>query len=415
MKKREKVLKDNNIIKNTVMLYILNITKLVLPLITLPYLTRILSVEMYGVVTYVKSIMSYIQIFVDFGFILSATKEIVRVKNSKMIGKIVGNVILGKLILSFISLFFLCIIMAFIPILRANMLFTFLSFLPVFLTIFLLDFLFRGLEKMEVITYRFLIMKGISTVLTFAFVRGNGDLLYIPILDIIGTFVAIIWINFTLKKMSLRITFGKLSEILSSLKSSFSYFLSNIATTAFGALNTVVIGIVLTSNDVAYWSLIMQFVSAVQALYNPILDGVYPEMVRNQKISLIYKILLIFTPIIIIGCCITYFGAGKALLIVGGQKYVSQFYLLRLMIPILFFSFYSMLFGWPVLGAIDKVKETTITTVAASLIQILGIILLLISYNFSLVTLALLRALTEFSLFAFRFLYFWKYRIEFKG
>ena len=54
------------------MLYIMNIAKLVFPLITLPYLTRVLSVDCYGVVSYVKATMVYAQLVVDFGFMLSA-------------------------------------------------------------------------------------------------------------------------------------------------------------------------------------------------------------------------------------------------------------------------------------------------------------------------------------------------------
>lgn len=414
MVNKKGIKKDNKLLRNTIMLYIMNITKLVLPLITLPYLTRVLSVDTYGVVTYVKSIMSYMQMIIDFGFILSATKDIVRVNGDrKKIGLITGNAIIGKVFLSLVSLIVLLVMIIFIPILRENVLFTLLSFVPVFLTTFLFDFLFRGLEKMEIITYRYLIMKGISTVLTFVFVRSNNDLLYIPLLDILGTIVAVIWVNSTLKKVGISITFGHISDILSSLKESFSYFLSNIATTAFGALNTVVIGIVLTKSDIAYWSLIMQLVNAVQALYSPILDGVYPEMVRNQKIKLIVKIIILFTPIILVGCGITYFGAGLVLRIVGGYKYIGQAYLLKLMIPVLFFSFYSMLFGWPVLGAIDKVRQTTITTILTSFVQIAGIILLILIGHFSLLFLTILRGFTEFTLLALRGMYFWKYRFEF--
>ena len=67
-----------NILKNIIMLYGLSIAKIVFPLLTLPYLTRVLSVDTYGVVSYVKTIMTYMQIFVDFGFILSGTKDIIK-------------------------------------------------------------------------------------------------------------------------------------------------------------------------------------------------------------------------------------------------------------------------------------------------------------------------------------------------
>ena len=63
------------------MLYGMSIAKIVFPLLTLPYLTRVLSVESYGVVSYVKAVMQYMQLVVDFGFMLSGTKDIVNAKN----------------------------------------------------------------------------------------------------------------------------------------------------------------------------------------------------------------------------------------------------------------------------------------------------------------------------------------------
>ena len=66
---------------NIIMLYGMSIAKIVFPLLTLPYLTRVLSVESYGVVSYVKAVMQYMQLVVDFGFMLSGTKDIVNAKN----------------------------------------------------------------------------------------------------------------------------------------------------------------------------------------------------------------------------------------------------------------------------------------------------------------------------------------------
>ena len=119
----------NKVVQNTAMLYIMNIAKLIFPLLTLPYLTRVLSVDGYAVVTYVKAVMTYVQLIIDFGFILSATKDIVRAGDNKTeIGYITGDAILGKGLLSLASLASLAVMTLQIPILRQNPVFTFLSF-----------------------------------------------------------------------------------------------------------------------------------------------------------------------------------------------------------------------------------------------------------------------------------------------
>ena len=73
----------NKVFKNTFMLYLMSFAKLILPLLTMPYLTRVLSEEGYGLMSYVRSYMTYMQLFVDFGFILSSVKDIVKADNDK--------------------------------------------------------------------------------------------------------------------------------------------------------------------------------------------------------------------------------------------------------------------------------------------------------------------------------------------
>ena len=179
-------------VRNTTMLYVMNSVKMILPLFTLPYLTRVLSVDCYGVVAYVKSCITYMQLTVDFGFLLSSTKEIVKARNDPTrIGQVVGDTLAAKMLLSAAALAVLLGMTAAIPLLRTNMAYTLLSFAVVFLSSFLVDFLFRGLEQMQVITLRFVVMKLISTVLTFVFVHGDEDILWIPVLDVLGSLAAV--------------------------------------------------------------------------------------------------------------------------------------------------------------------------------------------------------------------------------
>jgi PST family polysaccharide transporter len=136
----------NKLVINTAMLYIMNIAKLVFPFLTLPYLTRVLSVEGYAMVSYVKSVMQYMQLTVDFGFMLSATTAIVAAcGDRKKIGSIVSHTILAKLLLCAAALAVLAGMTASIDLLRQNGMYVFLSFVTVALSAFLVDYLFRGL------------------------------------------------------------------------------------------------------------------------------------------------------------------------------------------------------------------------------------------------------------------------------
>ena len=133
-----KILKNTRIANNTVMLMIFNIAKILFPFITLPYLTRVLSTETYGVVTYVKTVMTYMQILVDFGFILSATKDIVKVREDKeKMGRVIGDTMVARIILALLGFVIVLILSFALPILRENVLYTVLSYIVVFESIFL--------------------------------------------------------------------------------------------------------------------------------------------------------------------------------------------------------------------------------------------------------------------------------------
>lgn len=400
---------------NTAMLYLMTAAKLIFPLITLPYLCRVLTVDTYGVVTYVKSCMTYFQLFIDFGFILSAVKDIVDANEDKeKIGYITGQVIVARLCLSLASFVVLIGISVAIPILRTNFLYTLLSFIAVAMSSFLLDFLYRGIEKMHLIATVFVSMKSISTLFTFVVVRSDSDLLLIPILDIISTVVAIVINIIQLNSLQIKIKFESLKISFEMIKNSWTYFISNMATTAFSVLNTVLIGIFITPKEVAYWGVALQLISAVQNFYTPINNGIYPQMIKAKSFSPIKKILMIFMPIVVAGCVFVFALSEPIITIISGEQYVDAVPVFRALIPVLFFSFPGMLLGWPTLGAIGRVKETTRTTVITAIVQCAGLGLLIVFDAFTLMNVAIFRCATEALLMILRASYCFKFRSDFR-
>lgn len=407
-------MKKNKIVNNTIMLMIFNISKILFPFITLPYLTRVLTTDTYGAVTYVKTVMTYMQIFVDFGFVLSATKDIVKSREDKeKMGYIIGDTLVARIILGIIGFVIVLILSLTLPILKDNILYTMLSYVVVFASIFLMDFLFRGIEKMHIITIRFIVMKTISTILTFFLINDDSDLLLIPILDIVSSLFAILLVFFEIKKMNIKMKFSKIKNSINSIKESFIYFLSNVASTSFNALGTIIIGIYISATEVAYWGLCMQIIGSIQACYTPISDGIYPEMIKSKNINIIKKIIKIFLPIVTLGCILAYLFAKVGFMILGGEKYLEAVPIFRLLIPTLFFGFFSIIYGWPTLGAIGKEKQTTLSTVISIIVYILLLTVLIITDSFTLVNVAIVRVITEITLFVTRYYFFRKYKYLF--
>lgn len=396
---------DKKLLKNTIMMYLMTIAKLVIPLISLPYLTRVLSVDTYGCVSFVKSLMSYFQIFIDFGFLLSATKDIMTyLKKGEAPNKTIGDSLYAQLILVGMAIVACVVCLFCFPIIEGFELYTMLSLVTVLLSIFLFEYVFKAYEQMEKIAIRYTIMKLVALILTLLFVKSDKEVLLIPIFDIVASLVAVILVFVQMKKMGIKVDFNikRIKDAWVSLKNSFVYFISNFATTAFGALNTIIIGVALSKSDVAFWSVAMQLVNAVQALYNPIITSAYPTMLRTKNLSTIHRIMLIYMPLIFVGCGLIILLGDWAVGLVFTESYLMSATLLKYLIPLLIVSFPAMLYGWPCLDCINKTKATTMSTIISAVVQVIGLGFIALIGKFNLITLVIVRNITEITLCAIR-------------
>ena len=353
---------------------------MVFPFLILPILTRRLSVEVYGDLTYVKTVMNFMQIFVDFGFMLSATKELAKINQQKLntrktiqeaaarkstvqeataqkstaqesaaqkpttqksnekFEQVITNTLFARILLGLTGLFITLILCIFIPILHRNLLFTLLSYLAVFLSIFLFDFLFRGLEIIHIMTIRFILMKTVSTLLTIFFVKQDNQLLYIPLFDIFSSILAILLVLFELKKLGFKFQRPNLKASLVSLKTSFIYFLSDISATAFNAISTIIIGLVFSSSEVAFFGLSIQIIVAIQSLLGQLSSGIYPEMVRQKSykfVSRIFRKTFIYVLIFTIAVILL---SPLGLQILAGNKYLTAIPVIQILAITFFFQ-----------------------------------------------------------------------------
>lgn len=392
---------------NTVWQYGLQVVKYLFPLVTLPYLTRVLAPEGYAFYAYVVSFMTFVQVFVDFGFNLSGTKRIAMAQSTFEENRVVGAVEEARLVLCIVAGLAVMVIALFLPITSGNLPYVFLAFIGVCGKGLVLDFLFQGHEDMGPITTRFLASKGISTVLTFVFVHSIADIIWIPILDILSNGVALVW-SFVAanKRFGTFIAFVPLHEAISELKTSGLYCFSNMAASVFSAFTTLLIGVVITDPaQIGYWSLAMTAVNAVQSLYSPIVSSLYPHMVNTGDYRFARRLSLLALPAVLVGT-IAFCGLSNfIMLVLGGERYLVGSWVLVWVSPLLVFSFFGMLFGWPVLGAVGKVAEVTRSTVISAVFCIVSLLVISLSGFADLHIICVIRWVTDALLFGIRFYY----------
>ncbi|MFR6247084.1 MAG: oligosaccharide flippase family protein [Romboutsia timonensis] len=402
----------NKLFSNTFMLYILQISGYIFPLLTFPYLTRVLGTNNYGITVLANAIMIYFQMFVDFGFLISATKECsINRDDKEKLGRIVGSIIQGKIILASIAFIVLIALILNNESFKDKSLFIVLSYIPIIISIFITDYLFRGLEIMSAITYRTIISKTIYMILIFTLIKKPSDYILIPIIASISNIFIAVWSwYYILKKVKIIPRIASLKEVYYAIKDSSLFFVSRIASTIYSASNTIILGNVYNNVELGLYGAANTLISSARSLMSPIADSIYPYMVKNKNYKLVKNILLILTPIIFIGTGILYIFSDLVLLIISGEEFIKAVPLFRAMLPLIIITLPTYLLGYPILGSMGKMKEANLSVVYGSIFHILGIIVLYFTSNINMIYIINLTCITETIILIIRCYYVCKYR-----
>lgn len=397
---------EKKLINNTFFLYMMRICNYVFPLITMPYLTRILGAEKYGLYSWGNAIMNYFRLIIDFGFIIIGIELIAKSQdNKKELGKLIWCITILKFIL-FVGLFVIFSILIFlIPKFQKNTMFLCIFMLPVLASIFNIDYVYQGLEKMQFIAYRTVMTKAIFTILVFVFVKEPLDYIKVPLLTFIGDILVIVimWKNLISSEKIFLIR-DKSSRLLIIFKQSVLFFLSRCAGAIWSSGNTILLGIFCNDVAVAQYSLAFSLICVLQNLITPIADSSYPYMVKNKNLKVVFNIIKFTEPVILICCFIAILVSNTVITVVFGVEYDVSSRLFNIMLGIIVVTLPSCMLGFPAFSALGVSEKANLAVLYAAVFHIIGFIFLFTTKAFSLINVAILTVFTECLLMLFRIL-----------
>lgn len=240
--------------------YILNLintgTQMLFPLITFPYVCRVIEADGIGQINFFQSIISYISLFTCLGIPMYAIREIARNRSDVVqMNRTAMEILLLHSMLTLVGYAIVAILCLTVPQIQVNIpLFLILS-LTIFFTAIGCEWFYQGIEDFKYITIRGLIIKTVSVVLLFIFVKSKTDLLYYGCYTVFGVLGGNIFNFFRLRKYIHRenIIFSEL-HIKRHIKPVLKVFSFSVVTSIYLQLNTVLLGFLKNALAVGYFA-----------------------------------------------------------------------------------------------------------------------------------------------------------------
>jgi PST family polysaccharide transporter len=327
------------LLENFLSLSFLQVANYIFPLIILPYLVRVLGPEKFGLIAFAQAFIAYFQILTDYGFNLSATREIsINRENKEKVSEIFSSVMIIKFFLLLLSLGLMTIIVFSFEKFRQDWLIYYLTFGMVLgQTLFPIWF-FQGMERMRYITFLNVLAKLIFTIAIFIFVKRSSDYLYVPLLNSLGFILAgvlALWI--VLKDFGVGFRMPSWEATKDEFKNGWHIFLSTTSINFYKNNSILILGLFANNEIVGYFTIAKKLIDILNQIAVIISQTIYPYVTKQiiinyQKIvRFLCKVGLLIGVYTFIFGVILFAFSSKIIYIVSGAYFSESILSLKLM------------------------------------------------------------------------------------
>ncbi len=345
--------RTNTLRDNIISLFILQGAEYILPLITVPYLVRILGPEKFGLIAFAQAFIQYFVLLTDYGFNLSATRLIsIHRHDINRRSQIFWSTIWAKIGLMVVSFCILVSVVFSFQKFRLEWPLYFISFITVTGNVLFPVWYFQGMERMKLISALNISVKVISVAAIFLLVRNEGDYLIVAIIQsggmVVGGFLSVYFVS---KLGQLRFLWPIHSLLIETLKDGWHVFISTAGISLYVSSTAFILGLISGNVAVGYFSAAQKIIKAVQGLITPVSIAIYPRISalaiqsREKALMFIRKTLNWIGSGSLIISIILLLLAKPAVLFLLGHKYVESIAIVRWMAFMPFIVGLSNIFG----------------------------------------------------------------------
>ena len=360
-----------------------------IPLLTFPYLTRVLGVESYGTLVFYTALLGYVLLICQFGFNLSATQFISKNREFKtLISRKYFAVIVIQMTFFLLSLAILFLLLSIIKIDTKEIYLCLYLSIGIFGQIFTPIWLFQGVELLKNVTIFLFIGRLITIPVIFVLIKEPDDIYLVAVIQGLGVLVSCVLSNiFLMKNKVVKYTRISFYDLKTTLYESWELFIVTASSNLYNNTIPVILGITSGAQAVAYFTVARTIKTVITKMFNAIFQSIYPRIVvilkdsKSKASEFIIKYLKLSATIAFVTCVTIALFSKKIILIMAGSDYLEASSILSLLTFAIFMSVINNFFGVQTLIPLGYKRVLMKIVLIGGLVSVITLVPLTISFG----------------------------------
>ena len=355
---------------NVLYLTLLKIAEYLLPLITIPYLSRVIGVDGLGAIAFAAAVVLWLQTISDWGFNYSATRDVARIRDdTNAVSEIFSNVFWARCMLMAASLLILSLLILCFDKFYDNRIVLLLTFLLIPGRILFPEWYFQAIEQMKYVTILNLLTKVLFTAAIFIFIKRAEDYFLQPLFLSVGYIVSgIIAMFIILKRKGVHLMQPSISKCLKTIANSTDIFINNLMPNLYNSFSAVLLGLFAGASSFAngIYDAGKKFTTVANSLLETFGRAFFPFLARKMDkhdIYVLFTMTLSFAATVLL-----FFLAPLIIKIFYGEAFSESIALLRITAPAIIFVSLNNVYGTNYLILNNKETLLRNITIVVSLI-----------------------------------------------
>ena len=319
-------------VRNGAWLYLLQFFNTVVPLVTLPYVTRVLGASGYGVFSIALNVVGYFQVVVEYGFGMSATRKVATEETGDGgLDGLFSRVLCARVLLTAACVLASTVMLVAMPAGQGAC----VCVMGVSCLGYCVqqNWLFQGRQDMRLISVVNIVGRTVSTALVFLMVRSEADVLLYSVLWAVSPLLSgLAGLLAAARRYSLRFVLPTMREVLAELRDGFFVFTTQLSSKVFGAAGVTVLGAMCAPEVVGTYAAIQRIPSMLLLLWTPVSQVLYPmsseRMARSEAEGLrfVFGMRRVFLGAFALIAVVVGLAARPVVAIAFGEAYAARWY-----------------------------------------------------------------------------------------